>query len=427
MDYILLLIGLVMIFRRNYPWLFAIIIVLASTYLQLPLKVEMQMMIGPQHNVGDTGLLLYLIFWFNEVIKNGVYITNTMSKVISIFLLFLLLNGLYDIIEGVSLGDVARYLKTWAYLSIVYTNIQMNLDDVKKIIKIIFWITFAISLVLVLQYLAGAAWIGYTTHYSIYTRGAKPPSFAIICCCLAFVNVFKFSEKVRIITTVGLFLPVLFSMKMSYFTTISLILISNYLLKQQMYIEKLFKYLVVCIVGAAVLFTAFPVFYQRFQETVRQTGVSSSSRIEEGNFSYRIEHFAERLNYILQKPVRSVRGLGYVQERNFHERPFKLGQTNLLGRKAMLDTGDIAWSLLILRLGLVGLLLYFIVYGRCLHILWQERNSDEIISVFFSYMLISLVFMSFGNTLIAHSDFFIIPLLIICFVKHEDSTLHLGA
>lgn len=416
-----------MIYRKNYPWLFVIIIILASTYLQLPLKVENQMMLGPEHNVADTGLLLYLIFWFNEVIKNGFFITHSMTKVVSIFLFFLLLNGFYDIIEGVAFGDVVSYLKTWAYLSIVYTKNQINLDDIKKIVNILFWITFVVSLVLILQYLVGAAWIGYTTHYTIYTRGAKPPSFAVICCCLAFANVFKFSEKVRIITTIGFFTPILFSMKMSYFTTISMILISYYLLKQQMYIEKLFKYLVVCIVGAAVLFTAFPVFYQRFQETVRQTGLSSSSRKEEGNFSYRIDHFAERLNYVLQKPVRSVRGVGYVQERNFHERPFKLGQTNLLGRKAMLDTGDIAWSLLILRLGLVGLMLYFIVYGRCLHILWQERNSDEIISVFFSYLLISLVFMSFGNTLIANSDFFIIPLLIICFAKYENSTLHLGA
>lgn len=427
MDFLLLFAGLVMMYRRNYPWLFAIIIVLSSTYLQLPLKVEMQMMIGPEHNVADTGLLLYLIFWGNEVIRKGIYTVHPMAKAVSFFLLFLLLNGLFDILNGVSTGDVIRYLKHWVYISIVYINIHLQWGGVKKIVKIIFWITFAVSLVLVVQYLVGVTWIGYTTVYNnygtIYTRGVKPPCFAVICCCLAFLNIFQFSNKVRIITSVGFFLPILFSMKMSYFTTICLILILYYQLRQRINVIKLLKYITIGIVSLTILFSVFPVFYQRFQKTVNQAGVSSSYRKEEGNFSYRIDHFAERLDYVLQNPVRSIRGLGFVQECNFHKKPFKLGQPNNWGQKAMLDTGDIAWSILILRLGVVGLLFYFLMYGRCLYLLWLERDKD-LISVFFSYLLISLIFMSFGNSLIAYSDFFIIPLLICC-IKNEDSTLYL--
>lgn len=425
MDYLFFIVGLVMMYKRNYPWLFAIIILLASTYLQLPLKGEMRMMIGPEHNVADTGLLLYLVFWGNEVMRKGVYTTHPMAKVVFFFLLFLLLNGLFDILNGVSTGDVIRYLKNWVYLSIVFVNTQLQMKEVKKTLKILFWITFSVSLVLVVQYMLGVVWIGYTTVYNnYYVRAAKPPSFAVICCCLAFLNIFRFSNKVRIITSIGLFLPILFSMKMTYFTTICLILALCYQLKRQADVLKLLKYAVIGMIGAAVLFSTFPLFYQRFQETVNQAGISSSSQKEEGNLSYRIDHFAERLDYVLQNSVRSMRGLGYVQERNFHEKPFKLGQSNNWGRKAMLDTGDIAWSLLILRLGIVGLLLYFMMYGRCLHLLWLERNNEELILTFFSYLLISLVFMSFGNALIADSDFFIIPLLICC-IKNEDSTLHL--
>lgn len=427
MDYLLLIAGLVVMYRRNYPWLFAIIMVLASTYLQLPLKVEMQMMVGPEHNVADTGLLLYLVFWGYEVMRNGLYTAHPMAKVVSFFLLFLLLNGLFDIWSGVSAGDVIRYLKHWTYLSIVFVDIPLQMWEVKKSVKIIFWITFAVSLVLAVQYLVGATWIGYTTAYNnygtFYTRGAKPPSFAVICCCLAFFNIFRFSNKIRIIVCVVLFLPIIFSMKMSYFTTICLILVVCYQLKQQIDLVRLFKFVMIGMVGLAVLFSAFPVFYHRFQNTVNQVSVSSY-RKEEGNFSYRLDHFGERLDYVLQNPVRCVRGLGYVQEHNFHEKPFKLGQTNNWGRKAMLDTADIAWSLLILRLGMIGLLLYFIMYGRCLYLLWLKRNREDLVSLFFSYLLISLVFMSFGNALIAYSDFFIIPLLICC-VKNEDSTLHL--
>ena len=406
-----------MMCRRNYPWLLAIITLLASTYLQLPLKVEMQMMVGPVHNVADTGLLLYLIFLLDQGIRRGINYRHPMAKVSFLFLLFLLINGFYDLSKNVLFGDVIRYLKVWAYLSIAFVNVQVNIEDVKKAIKILFWITFVFSIILIIQYILDMELIGQKLRDAKYTTGAKPPSFAIISCCLAFINVFKFSKTVQIITVSVIFLPVLLCMKMSYFTTISLILIAYYLLKRRIHAEQVIKYSIVGVVGAVILFSAFPDFHQRFQETVNQTGVSHSSRKEEGNFSYRIDHFAERLDYVLQTPERCIRGLGYVQERNFHETPFKLGVTNLLGKKAMLDTGDIAWSLLILRLGFMGLLFYFATYFRCLSQLWKIRGSDEIIPVYFVYMLVSIFFMSFGNALIAHSEFFFIPFLIIGCVK----------
>ena len=423
MDYLLFIVGLIMMYRKNYPWLFAIIIVLASTYLQLPLKSEMRMMIGPEHNVADTGLLLYLIFWSNEVMRNGLYKAHPMAKPVSFFLLFLLLNGLVDIWNGVSAGDVIRYLKHWAYLTIVFVDIPLQIGGIKNLIKIIFWITFFVSLILVVQYLLGVTWLGYTSTYNSYTRGAKPPSFAIICCCIASLNIFRLQRTVRIITSLVFSLPIVFSMKMSYFTTLCLILMLFYLLKQEIYIIKLLKYAIIGLTCLVVLFTAFPVFYQRFQSTVNQTEISSSQK-EKGNFSYRIDHFTERLEYVLRDPLRSIRGLGYVQERNFHEKPFKLGQSNNWGQKAMLDTGDIAWSLLILRLGIFGIIFYLVMYSRFLRLLWMERYNDELVLIFFSYLFISLVFMSLGNALIAYSDFFIIPLLI-CGIKNEDSTLYL--
>jgi len=427
MDYLLLIAGLFMMYRRNYPWLFAIIMVLSSTYLQLPLTVEMQMMVGPEHNVADTGLLLFLVFWVSEVVSKGFYTAHPMSRIVLLFLLFLLFNGLIDILNGVSVGDIVRYLKSWAYLLIVFVRLPLHLGGVQKTIKILFWITFAVSVVLIAQYLTGAVWLGYTTEYKnfgiLYTRGAKPPSFAVLCCCLAFLNVFKLSGKARIITCLVLFLPIIFCMKMSYFTTICLVLAVCYRFKRHTDVAKIFKYTIFGLVGLTVLFSVFPVFYQRFQDTVNQAGLSSSNK-EKGNFSYRIDHFNERLDYVLQDPVRAIRGMGYVQERNFYEKPFKYGLYNERGGIIQLDTGDIAWSLLILRLGTVGLFFYFIMYGRCLHMLWKVRKRNELYLLYFSYMLVSLVFMSFGNALIAYGDFFIIPFLI-CSVENENSALHM--
>lgn len=425
MDFLLLIAGWIMMYNRNYVWLFAIIIVLCSTYLQLPLDHEtsVRLMIGPEHNVADTGLLLYFTFFFTEITHKGINLRHPMANPVCLFFLFLLLNGMWDILTGVAFGDVVRYLRNWALLTVVFIPYKFHIQEIKDTIRIIFWITFALSVVLSLQYMVGAAWLGRVTAYGEYVRGAKPPSTAIICFCLALLNVFHLRSKVRVLTCLVLAMPVIFCMKMSYFATICLTLLVCYRLMSSNNLQKIVKYGIGALIGVIVLFSAFPVFYDRFQDTINQSDMTSQQK-KEGNFIYRINHFEERLEYVLEEPSRSLRGLGYIQERNFKERPFKYGQENILGHKAMLDTGDIAWSILILRLGFVGIIMYLLMYAKCLRCLWNDRYQDSTTMTYFAYTLVALVFMSLGNTLIADSEFFLIPLLLIS-TQYENSTLHL--
>lgn len=429
MDYLLLLVGLFMVYRRNYPWLFAIIILLASTYLQLPLKIEMQMMIGPEHNVADTGLLLYLVFFFNEVVHKGIYIRSPLQKSVLLFVLFLLLSGAHDLMNGVSLGDIVRYLKNWFFLSMVFLSPNITRKEVVETLKIIFWITFCCCLILVVQYFLGVVWIGYSTMYIsdgvAYTRGAKPPSYAIVCAAMAILNIFQLSRNKQILTSVVFVIPILLTLKMSYLGTLFVSLVIYYISVKHLDVVRIVRYSIISVSLLVVLLTAFPIFSQRLDETINQSSIlsSSKSRQEKGNFSYRIDHFAERLEYVLQDPARSIRGLGYVQERNFHQRIFKLGQSNSWGRKSQLDTGDIAWSLLIIRLGVVGMILFVYFYFKCMGMIYLQRKRTNTDLLLFSYMFASFFFMSMGNSLIANSEFFFIPLLI-C-MTNEDSTLYL--
>lgn len=427
MDYLLLGVGIVMILQREYSWLFAIIVLLASTYLQLPLKPEMQLMIGPAHNVSDVGLLLYLLFFSKEVITKGFYTKGVLQRSVFLFYLFLLLNGLYDIINGVVVGDILSYLKHWTYLSIVFILPNITRAEVLDSIRIIFWITLACCVVLILQYLLGFVWIGYSTLYVsdgvVYTRGAKPPSYVIICFMIALSNILQLKWKAKIMACLLFALPILLTLKMSYFATLIGIAAIFYLIKNSYSLLKILNYTFISLVSLFVLLTVFPVFNQRLHETIAQSQTLTSGKGEKGNFSYRIEHFAERLDYVLSDPIRSIRGLGYVQERNFHEKIFKLGQLNQYGRKAQLDTGDIAWSILIIRLGIIGIILYLLFYRKCLLVLYNQGKKNDVDLLFFSYLFASLFVMSWGNTIIANSEFFIFPLLI-C-MTHEDSTLHI--
>src|SRR5690606_1093080 len=100
-------------------------------------------------------------------------------------------------------------------------------------------------------------------------------------------------------------------------------------------------------------------------DKLRERVLESSSAIESvknetnsDNFSYRLLHSLERLNYIMKDPVRTVRGIGYIHEDNFKVKIFEIGLINKETQEIIqLDTGDIAWSLFLVRFGLLGTLI----------------------------------------------------------------------
>ena len=118
-------------------------------------------------------------------------------------------------------------------------------------------------------------------------------------------------------------------------------------------------------------------------------------------------------------------GIGSIQERNINKTIFELGQPDRrTGYISQVDTGDIAWSLLILRFGLIGILVYIFMYFKILVVLIKNR-VNQLALIFASYMLLNFFFLSFGNTIIVHSEFFIFPLLITSQIlnqKNEDNT-----
>ena len=428
MDLLLFFIGLIMLYKGKLPWMFAIIILLASTYLQIPFTQEQLLKFGPEHNVRDVGLALYLCFLIREFFTKGIYLDHSRLQKAVIFLgVFLFLSGIHDIFNNVLIGDVIRYLKSWAYLTIVFMKPNFTYSDLIKTIKIIFWITFAFCLILTLQQILGFVWIGkpisYISNGITHDRGVKPPSYAIICSAIAIFNIFGYNYKIRTLTSLIFILPIILTLKMTYFSTVVLILILYYITKNKTDLTRILKISILGGFAVMIIFVVSPTFQNRFCEMLEQTQTVSSKNQKEGTFTYRINHFQERFDYVIDEPTRALRGIGYVQERNFHKNIFKLGQPNNWGELAQLDTGDIAWSILIVRLGLIGIFFYLIFYLVLCKSFWESKNLEIINLLWLIYLLTSLFIMSLGNTIITDSEFFIIPLLIN--IANENRTLHL--
>ncbi|SHE69598.1 hypothetical protein SAMN05444274_102132 [Mariniphaga anaerophila] len=416
MDILLLLIGIGCLFFNKQHLVIAIIIILASSYLQLALENGGLSTFPFPHNVSDSGLVLYFLFFISILVKNSLRVLKSpVLPFIGWFLLFLLISSCIDIfINHYTIGDVIRQLRHWLYLSIILIGKYIGKDTIKKAINTIIWVTILMCLVLSFQHITGIHLIGASRIYNmdgtIINRGVKPPVYVISAIMLLFGNYNNKNKKIRIVLIFILFLPVILSLKISY--TVAIILGCAFIaLRLKISLKKLAYTSAVVAVLALGIFYSSPVLKTRFLETTQQTQGIKQGEVD-GNFSYRILHFYERLIYCIQKPQTAVFGIGSVSEQNFNKTVFALGQPDqTTGKMAQLNTADIAWSILILRLGALGIIVFLFFYIKTYRQLKKYAKNDKLSLVLASYMLMNLLFLSFGNAIIAYSDFFILPLL----------------
>lgn len=87
---------------------------------------------------------------------------------------------------------------------------------------------------------------------------------------------------------------------------------------------------------------------------------------KDGNFSFRIAHLHERMAFISNDVARWPIGVGFVHEDSAvaQNLGFRIGLKNIYtGRVVQVDTGDIAWSVVVIKTGFLGLglLVYFLI------------------------------------------------------------------
>ena len=138
---------------------------------------------------------------------------------------------------------------------------------------------------------------------------------------------------------------------------------------------------------------------------------SLTSNEIEGNYSFRILHAQERLNYITQNAQNTIFGLGNISEENFSE-VFEIGLLEESGRITQLDTGDIAWSTFFIRLGLLGTVFYLFIFVRLLLNFYRIQKYNSLALVTFVYLLVNLTIMSFASSSMATGQFFLLPVLL---------------
>jgi hypothetical protein len=147
--------------------------------------------------------------------------------------------------------------------------------------------------------------------------------------------------------------------------------------------------------------------------------------MEGATFTFRIMHLLERAYYASGEMITSLFGLGFMSEgsdytmNNFN---FFIGLDNEeTGFVNQVDTSDIAWSIFVIRFGLIGTVLYLIYYFSLIKFFNKRYDIGCAKAVFSTLCMIFIT--TFTSITIVSMEFIALMLFVYVLIrvdKRED-------
>jgi hypothetical protein len=139
-------------------------------------------------------------------------------------------------------------------------------------------------------------------------------------------------------------------------------------------------------------------------------------------FAFRMAHFLERNQYLLDHPKTLIFGAGLIPEDSkkvdkFFD--FKVGLiAELTGNVVQLDTGDISYSVLFLRFGYIGTVLNLLLFACLIIFFYKKRKNKYAFASFLYYILAFGV--SFFSANLVQPMAFLLPLIGYFIIKKTE-------
>lgn len=427
MDLLILFIGILLVLKHKYAWALLALLALTTSYLGVGSNLSS---FPINHNVSDSGLILFGFMSFYMLWRNKFVIKrNKLTFYVEIFYIFLFISILIDLFfNHISIISIIKTSRHWIFLSSVWLFYYIPRQETEKLIRYLLNITFVISILLLFDFFTD--WgilkqinIQYTTSGMVSKRGAIPSTFTVFFILLLFSNYLKLNARKKYTYLAVLSAVLVVSMIRSWLiaTLIGIFIIyiySNTKIRKKNTFPILF--ILIILIGGAV---SNSLIKARFQEGFSDIQNFNLKGDVEGNFSYRIFHSIERLEYITSDFQYTLFGIGNVTEENAKTN-FLYGIRNEYGRIAQLDTADIAWSILFIRLGILGTILYVIIFIKLILFFKSIRKQNLLALTLFSFLTIELLFISLASGELANGSFILFPIIIYYYLKnHEKSTL----
>ena len=358
---------------------------------------------------------------------------DLLPKFTIIFLYFIAVAaGVSIFIHHIPIVEVVKNTRQYFLLLTPILYYALTNDELERVLKLLFKTTIFLSIIYVLQpifdtpLLQGYYTEGKTELFGMFeiARYYNTPTYLYFFIFFALYNS-NFTRKQKVLYLTIMSLPVLLCMHRSLLMAFIMVILFNQFRAK---IKKIYPILI-------VFFVALIPFFGAIQGNVLETKIAQdiigSVEIEpedfvpgelgDATFTFRVLHFLERLYYASEDMITLLFGFGFMSEGSDYTMgnfDFIVGLENdETGFVNQVDTSDIAWSVFVIRFGIVGTILYLIYYFLLVKFFNSRIDTNGVKAVFSTLALVFIT--SFTGVTILKMEFLAIILLMYLFIDRK--------
>mgnify|MGYP003290438746 CR=1 FL=1 len=431
MDFALIIIGIFALCFRQAHIAFVVYYALATNYFYFD-RYGISSFLFP-HNISDSAFLMFFIIALYGIARNKRYKYELLGKIFPVVFLFGVSIIILLFVDLMHEGDILSAIKTsrhWIVLFAAYFVLPLfSPDEYYNVIKWMLYATVFVSCLILSDYFIGTTFKGSHTVAVIDTqgnfqrRGAHPAAYAsfYLLYLVAYMSKGQ-SDWKRWTVCIVLMMTIFLSLTRSMIITQILSIIAIVVMVNRSNTFKLVQTLSVCLVGMMFVPVLFPALGDRLSgsvdEVVQYVATGEKARKGDGTMAFRLDHLKERFDYVASNNRTLIFGIGNITEKEFPN-IFRIGLFDRnRGRTTQLDTGDIAWSILILRLGVIGVIAFCLYWLYALKIF--ALSSEIIGKVSFVYLL-SLIPLSICSTFVASGYNWVFVMMLLCLARFQTN------
>ena len=336
-------------------------------------------------------------------------------------------------IHRIPIIEVVKNTRQYFLLLTPILYYTLTKDELERVVKTLFNMTLFLSILYILQpifdtqLLQGFSTEGKTSFMGIFkiARFYNTPTYLYFFFFFALYNT-ELSKGKKMMSLVLMTLPIFLCMHRSLLMAFIMVIFFNYF---RAAIKKIYPILI-------VLLVALIPFLGTIQGDILETKIAQDiigsvevdpedfvpGELGDATFTFRVIHFLERLYYASENWLTMLFGLGLMSEGSdytINNFDFIVGLENKeTGFVDQVDTSDIAWSLFVIRFGIIGTVIYLIYYFMMMKFFDKLRSDYRAKSVFSAMAVIFII--SFTSVEILSMELISIFLLVYVLIKKRE-------
>lgn len=410
---ILFIVAFALFFRQNrYISIVLLFALLTGGFQLIPLDYMVMSSVGVTKCYDWVLLFVAAQFLIQPqlFLKNNIWKSFKMLTLYCVILIILLLYSIF--IQNIEPAVSVRVFRNLLYFIPIFLFIQLSQEEITKVFNILILVTAFVSLVYCLQQVFHKTLLNGITSDYMGASGEKDryynlPVYVYPIVFFLFFTGPAFQIRFKYILLAICCTAVLLSQHRNLLLAIVLCYFLHFLFNNRFSVAKIIGF---SLLSGGLLLLADSLWNNRFSkglEDISQTSFAISPAafydIDLSDITttqFRQYLFQERLNYILKKNDETLLGVGLITDdsKKAASLNFNIGMDDGYGNVSQVASSDIAWSSMILQMGIAGTIAFILFHIAFLRQFLGVRE-DGIMQVGALYIIALFITSFFSNTI----------------------------